>query len=64
MQPNAAALDCLSVVPFLDTVIIGKLKTELPSYLAKAADISPNFKPLQWWQMNAEGLPHWSAAAR
>ncbi len=64
MQPNASVLDCLTVVPFLHAATIGNLKSELPLYLAKVADISPNFSPLQWWQMNAEGLPHWSAAAR
>ena len=62
MHPNAASLDCLAVTPFFDEEIIGNLKSELPLYLAKTADISPNFNTLQWWQMNAEGLPHWSAA--
>ena len=45
IQPDAAALDCLSVLPFLDTATLQNLKTELPLYLSKAADISPDYDP-------------------
>ena len=31
---------CLSVFPFMYTNFISKLKTELPTYLAKCADTS------------------------
>ena len=64
MQPDAATLDCLAVMPFLDTVTLQNLKTELPLYLAKAADISPDYDPIQWWKMTSTALPFWSAAVR
>ena len=64
MQPDAAVLDCLAVMPFLDTVTLQNLKTELPLYLAKAADISLDYDPIQWWRMNSTALPFWSAALR
>ncbi len=40
MQPNAAALDCLTVVPFLDAPTIDNLKSELPLYLARVHTMS------------------------
>ena len=64
MQPSATALDCLAVIPFLDALMLQNLKAELPIYLTKAADISPDCDPLQWWRMNSTALPYWSAALR
>ena len=61
MQPDASSLDELSIIPFLNTKIISNLKEELPSYLAKVADISPDICPLMWWKANASDLPHWSS---
>ena len=63
MKPEASSLDSLTVIPFLKPETISKLKDELPYYLAKATDISPDICPLTWWYMNASELPHWSAAA-
>ena len=48
--------------PFLADAITG-LKAELPTYLAKAANTSPSFCPLEWWKANASDLPCWSAAS-
>ena len=62
MKPDASSLDQLSVIPFLNAQTISNLKTELPSYLAKTADISPDICPLVWWKANASELPHWSSA--
>ena len=44
MQPDATAVDSLSAFPFLAYATSG-LKAELPTYLAKAADVSPSFCP-------------------
>ena len=63
MQPDITVVDSLSVFPFLVDATAG-LKVELPTYLAKAADVSPSFSPLEWWKANATELPCWSAAAR
>ena len=64
MQPDAAALDSLAVLPFLDTAAITQLKAELPAYLAKATGISPELSPLAWWKLNAASLPSWSIATQ
>ena len=64
IKPDAAALNSLLIMPFLDAATMHKLKEELPLYLAKAADISPQYDPLQWWRMNSTELPSWSAALR
>lgn len=40
MKSGAAALDSLSIILFLDAATVHDLKTKLPVYLAKAADIS------------------------
>lgn len=64
IQPDAAALDCFQVLPFLTSDTIAKLKVELPVYLAKATDISQELSLLTWWKMNSPSLPEWSAAAQ
>ena len=46
--------DCLSVFPFLDTNFISKLRTKLPTYLAKCADTSKVFSALMW-KINPHG---------
>ena len=47
MRPLATDVDALSVFPFLDNpTIINSLKVELPSYAAKASDVSPDFDVL------------------
>ena len=35
----------------------------LPSYLAKAEDVSADYEPLAWWKKLAGQLPRWSSAA-
>ena len=64
MSITAKSLDALQVVPFFDTETIGNLKEELPSYLAKATDLSPDHDPLVFWQAKSPDLPHWAAAAK
>ena len=46
----------------MNAEIVSNLKDELPSYLAKATDISHDVCPFTWWQANTSELPHWSAA--
>lgn len=45
-------------------LIIAGLKEELPTYLAKADDVSSTIDILEWWKRNEVALPHWSAAAK
>ena len=53
MQPDCAAVDSLSVFPFLDYNTLGDLKTELPHYMAAVEDISPTYSPLEVWKRHA-----------
>lgn len=62
LKPDSSALDELLHIPFMNSTIISNLKIELPSYLAKCADISADVCPLVWWRSNASELPHWSSA--
>ena len=64
MNLDAAVIDCLGVVPFFDASTIANLKTELPQYLAKAMDVSPDYDLLQFWKLNSPQLLHWSSAAK
>ena len=65
MQPSADAVKSVEALPFLkDPTVIAGLKAELPSYLAKTADVSPDFDCLEWWERNCGQLPNWSSAAR
>ena len=63
MKPNDNMVDTLQVFPFL-IHNIQSLKSELPQYLAKTADVSEQFDLLEWWKLNADELPNWSSAAR
>ena len=65
MQPDATAVETLTAFPFLNSAnAITGLKTELPTYLAKAADVEPASCPLEWWKQNFTELPLWSSVAR
>ena len=63
LKPDAAAVHSLQAFPFLKASILVNLKSELPSYLAKAADIDAQTDPLVWWKAHDADLPHWSTAA-
>ena len=58
LKPDVAAVDSLQASPFTN------LKSELPSYLAKASDIDAELDPLVWWKAHSVDLrvPHWSTA--
>ncbi len=59
LKPDAAAVDSLQALPFLNKAsILGNLKSELPSYLAKAADIDAGVDPLDWWKNHTADLPY------
>ena len=40
------------------------MKAELPTYLAKAANVCPDFDTVEWWSRNEQDLPHWSSVAQ
>ena len=63
LKPTAEAVDSLQAFPFLNKArVLGCLKAELPTYLAKADGIDPGTDPLVWWKAHSSDLPHWSAA--
>ena len=62
-KPDAATLDSLQAFPFLKPSILRNLKSELPTYLAKAGDIDASIHPLDWWRNHSADLPYWFAAA-
>lgn len=65
MQVTANSVDSLKVFPFLDKQeVIDGLKEVLPQYLAKAADVSSEIDPVDWWGRHSADLCRWSAAAR
>ena len=52
IQPDANAIDALAAFPFFNnsvTLSLLQLKTELPDYLVKAADVSVDMALLEWW---------------
>ena len=57
-------VNALQIIPFFKDDKLEKLKAELPSYLAKADDISDELDPLEWWKLNATALPYWSNAVK
>ena len=62
MRPTATSLDqSLSTVPFMNQL---DLKKELPDYLARVADLSEEFDPVEWRRLNSTTLPCWSTCAR
>jgi len=54
----------LKVVPFFKNDELDKLKTELPSYVAKTDGICDTLDALEWWKHNAVTLPCWSNAVK
>ncbi|KAK3734379.1 hypothetical protein QZH41_007564 [Actinostola sp. cb2023] len=67
-RPNAADIDQLGEIPFVDNNQIQSLRRELPMYLVKAADIHDDFDPLvdmwPWWKVQDQELLAWSAAVQ
>ena len=64
MKPDNTMNDSLMIFPFFTHAIIDKLKTELPTCVAKAADVSSDMDPLEWWKLHSSELPSWSSAAK
>ena len=64
LQPTASDIDSLSIIPFLnnDSILSG-LTEEHPAYIAKCNEIG-SVSDIDWWRMNSEHLPKWSACVR
>ena len=63
MHPDASSIDSLKAFPFLNSdTIIDNLKSELPTYLAHAVDVSSDTDTLVWWQGESNHMPFWADA--
>lgn len=62
LKHTTSDVDAASIFPFLDSDVVSGLKSELPSYLATAEDVSEKIDILQWWKGHADTLPRWSSA--
>ena len=49
---------------YIVDAMITELKAELPTYIAKTADVSTDMDPLEWWTLNCSELLSWSTAAK
>ena len=57
LKPDADTIDCFTQFPFLTSEVIAKLKSELSSYLVKAADAPFDTPVMTWWKDNESNLP-------
>ena len=64
LKSDVSHVNALQIIPFFKNEELEKLKAELPSYLAKANNISDDLDPLEWWKLNASVLPHWFNAVK
>ena len=65
IRPDAPLVDSLKSFPFLNSeTTIASLKSELPTYLAHASDVSSDIDPLVWWQQQSRDLPVWADSFR
>ena len=65
MTPDISMVSSLSEIAFLNNqTILNNMKSELPQYIAKAAETSPEVDVMSWWVEHAAELPHWSATAK
>jgi len=64
LKPDVSHVNSLKVVPFFSNDELERLKTELPSYVAKTDGISDTLDVLEFWKRNAVTLPFWSNAVK
>ena len=64
LKPTCCDIDELQVLPFLNSKTIDGLKSELPVYISKAADLSNDICRLAWWKRHAVELPCCSKACK
>ena len=64
LKPAASDMDSLNVFPFINADLLGKLKGELPTYLAATEDISPDINIMNWWKRHEKEMPAWSQTCK
>ena len=58
LRPDAETVDTLHAFLFITPVLLANLKSELPQYIAQAANIDADFDPLKWWRTHHTDLPY------
>lgn len=48
MMPTATDVNVLSSFPYVTDTMLDHLKSELPAYVARVANIGPEYSPLKW----------------
>ena len=61
LKSNCCDLDFLRALPCLDEDC---LKSELPQYMAKAADVDSTISKIDWWSNHKSELPNWSKVSK
>ena len=57
MKPDNTMVDSLMVFLFITHAMINELTAELPTYVAKAADVFSDMDPLEQWKLHCSELP-------
>ena len=66
LKPLKQQQDTLTVFPFINSnpSLLLSFKSELPTYLSKAEDTTPEIDVLTWWKRHEHDLPNWSTICR
>lgn len=60
LKPTSSDLNSLSAFPCFDSEAIEGMKSELPTYLAAAEGVAPQFDPCEWWKHHSAETPTWA----
>ena len=60
LKPTSSDLSSLSAFPCFDSEAIEEMKSELPTYLATAEGVTPQFNPCEWWKYHSADIPMWA----
>ena len=60
LKPSTTDIDTLTEFPFVDSVKVECLKTEMPRYLSIAEDVSRDYDVVRWWKTHKTDLPNWA----
>ena len=64
LRPSPSDIDGQKLFPFLSNELIAQMKSELPTYLSLAEDVSPDVAVTSWWKNHEQEIPSWGAACK
>ena len=56
LKPTSSDLSLLSAFPCFDSQAIEGMKSELPTCLAAAEGVAPQFDPCEWWKYHSADI--------